>query len=163
MPQKRRVFRSANGFAGGRAQEGREVFLLVCINRSMKRASSAKMKMATPEGRMTTRLRSWLRYKNRCDSEARPRAEPGPEGAPPGSGCPTASKVGISRELDMVLVGPQRGMKIADFRKRRRLGLGQTSWSVCHATGQEAGPTRQQPFSGEGRGEAHARVRRAHA
>jgi len=55
----------------------------------------------------------------------------------------------FSRELNMALAGPQRGMKIANFRENRGLEVGQTSGSVQQATGQEAGPTRQQPFSGE--------------
>ena len=40
--------------------------------------------------------------------------------------------------------------EIANFRDSRGLEVGQTSRSVQQVTGQEAGPTRQQPFSGEG-------------
>ena len=58
-------------------------------------------------------------------------------------------KWGFSRELGMALAGPQRGMKIANFRGSGGLEVGQTSRSVQQATGQEAGPTRQQPFSEE--------------
>ena len=68
---------------------------------------------------------------------------------------------GFSRELDMALGGPQRGMKMANFRESRSLEVGQTSRSVQQATGQEAGPTRQQRSSGEGM--ASAAPYRGHA
>ena len=98
-------------------------------------------------GRTPTRLRSWLCARQSLSGGA---ATWGPRAAGRERMLAGEESVGFSRELDMALAGPQRGMKIANFRERGGPEVGQTSRSVQQATGQEAGPTRQQPFSGEG-------------